>query len=262
MTLVIPHLEIDITTACQLSCTACNHHVPLWREHGVTRADPAQVGRDLAHLSTILHTSVWGALGGEPLLHTGLPLILSIVDQSGIADEIEVWTNGILVPKMKRDFWDSPFNTLVLSVYEGKHTDESLAEIERLCHNNGKRLVVKDERAWRNFRTLLEPEPTDEETTRKKYAGCFFRSFSRVVNDGFFYTCCCAPHMPVLLQGRPKGSDGIKVEGLTEDGLRAYLESTEPLGACSMCAGRDTAKALTWKEERDPQKWIQASKGL
>lgn len=259
----LPHLETDITTACQLSCVACNHHVPLHRANGVTRADPAQIEKDLRHLSSFVRADAWGALGGEPLLHTELADIVHIVYDSGIAvNHIEVWTNGLLLPRMGADFWSSPFDTVVLSVYEGKHTDESLTEIATLCRQYRKLLVVKDERAWHNFRTLLEPAPTDADATRKKFRGCFFRSFSRVVNEGYFFTCCCAPHMPMLLQGRPFGSDGVRVEGLTEEGLRSYLAREEPLGACAICAGRDTAVPIQWHEERDPAKWIAASKGV
>lgn len=213
------------------------------------------------HLAGIMHADAWGALGGEPLLHTDLTAILRIVRASGVCDKIEVWTNGLLVPKMKPDFWRS-FDILVFSVYEGKHDDASIQWIRDKCADEGVELVVKDERTWHNFRTLLEPTPTDVAATKRKYDGCFFRSFSRVANDGYFFTCCCVPHMPLLLQGKPFGTDGVKIEGLTEAGLRAYLTQEEPLGACTICAGRDTAVPIVWHEERDPEKWILASKGL
>lgn len=257
----LAHLETDICSACQLSCISCNHMVPMYRAHGQQRANPAQVERDLNHLATIMHADRWGALGGEPLLHTGLVDILHVVRRSGVADRIEVWTNGILLSKMKDEFWGA-FDVLVLSVYDGKHDDASLAWIAARAADAGVELVVKDERVWHNFRTLLEPSPTDAAATKTKFDGCFFRQFSRVANAGYFYTCCCAPHMPVLIQGREAGADGVCIEGLTEDGLRAYLERSEPLGCCSICAGRDTAQPIQWREERQPKAWLAASAGL
>lgn len=259
--ILVPHLETDITMACQLSCVGCNHAVPLWRSHGVWRSDPNQVSLDLNHLSTILHADVWGALGGEPTLHPQLVDILTVARESGVADKLEVWTNGITLPRMSPQFWRA-FDILVLSVYEGKHTDASLAWITSKCADEGVQLVVKDERTWHNFRNNLEPVPTIGEATRAKFAGCFFRHFSRVANRGYFFTCCCAPHLPLLVQGRDYGSDGVAIEGLTEGGLRAYLERTEPLGCCNICAGRDTAKPIQWREERNPVAWLRASKGL
>lgn len=260
--ITIPHLETDITTACQLSCVACNHAVPMWREHGVWKSDPAQVERDLNHLSTIVHAHAWGALGGEPLLHPELIPILKIARKSRVSDIVEVWTNGLLLPRMSRDFWQS-FDTLVLSVYEGKHNDSTLAWINDKCRQTGVQLVIKDERTWHNFRNNLEPVPTTGQATIAKYNGCFFRQFSRVANQGYFYTCCCAPHLPLLVQGRRElGADGVKIDGLTGAGLKAYLNRAEPLGCCDICAGRDTAHAIPWREERDPAKWLAASRGL
>lgn len=258
----IPHLETDVTVACQLSCVACNHMVSMWRQHGVWKANPDQIKKDLLHLSSFLHADKWGALGGEPLLHPELPLITRIVKDSGICDCVEVWTNGLLLEKMKDTFWYSPIDVIVLSRYEGKLTDDQMGKIGELCYKAGFELEIKDERSWHNFRTNLESIPTDVDNTKKKFDGCFFKSFSRVVNNGHFYICCCAPHMPRLIQGRVEGSDGIPVEGLTEDTLRAYLTRTEPLGCCTICAGRDTAKPIQWAEERNPDKWIQKSKGL
>lgn len=254
----VPHLETDITTACQLSCVACNHHVPLYRERGPKMASVGQVALDLWHLSKVLHADAWGALGGEPTLHPQLPAILREVRASGIANTIEVWTNGIALSKMKGDFWGA-VDRIVLSRYAGKLEDSYVYSIEGVCRDTGTELRIMDERKHPNFKTLFEPVPTDAVATKAKFDGCFFRQFSRVVNEGYFYTCCCAPHMPVLVQGRPVGSDGIPVDGITEAQLRAYLERSEPLGACSICAGRDTAVNVQWSEEKQPALWLQKS---
>lgn len=256
----IHHLETDITTACQLSCVACNHHVPLWRKVGPKHADPRQVEDDLNRLSKIMHADIWGALGGEPTLNPKLVEILQIARNSGISDTIEVWTNGLNLRRMSEDFWRS-FDVLVLSIYPGKLSEEELTWIANKCADTGRVLSTRDERLQPNFRTLLEPVPTDLDTTRKKFAGCFFRHFSRVANWGFFYTCCCAPHMSTLVQGKTENKDGVKIFDLTEDGLKKYLERTEPLSACFTCAGRDTAVSIPWREERDPEKWLRASAG-
>jgi hypothetical protein len=259
--LTIRHLETDITQTCQLSCVACNHHVPLYRQKGPTHARPAQVEQDLNHLAGFLRAERWGAVGGEPLLAPALLDILRIAKASGVAVKTEVWTNGLRLPQMPPAFWQA-FDVLILSVYEGKHDDASLAWIADACADHGVELTVKDERLRPNFRTLLEPAPTDAETTRQKFAQCFFRRFSRVANDGYFFTCCCSPHMPVLLQGKPFGTDGVAIEGLTETGLREFLNRTEPLGSCTLCAGRETATPVRWHEQRDPDRWVAESAGV
>lgn len=257
----IPHLETDITQACQLSCVGCNHSVPLWRERGPWSAEPKQVEKDLNHLSTFLHTEKWGALGGEPLMNAKLVDILKISRDSGIAGITEVWTNGLLLQRQKSEFWRA-FDHLVVSIYPGKLTNLDLDWIQKKCEDEGVVYSPRDERLNPNFMTMLEPVPTGSIATKAKYAGCFFRHFSRCASYGFFFTCCCGPHIPMLIQGKPYGSDGIKIEDLTESSLQRYLEQTEPLDACSICAGRDTAKPLIWSEEKNPKKWLMASAGL
>lgn len=257
------HLETDITQACQLSCVGCNHSVPLWRgiKGGAWSADPVQVHSDLSYFTKVAHANIWGALGGEPLLHPKLVEILHIVRDSNVADKMEVWTNGIAIQKMTPEFWKS-FDILVLSIYPGKLSDTHLQWIREKCSDTGVELVEKDERYYPNFKTMLEAIPTNAAETRSKFAGCFFRHFSRVLNYGHFFTCCCAPHLPMLVQGEPFGTDGIPVKDLTEERLLSYLHRTEPLGACTICAGRDTAKAIPWSEVKNPVRWISASKGL
>ncbi len=252
----LPHLETDITSACQLSCVACNHHIALYRAQGrVGFAIPAQVEKDLNELAKFVRVGAWGALGGEPLLHPQLVDILKIVRMSAITSVIEVWTNGLLIKRMGEDFWQA-FDHLVVSAYPGKLTDEDLEWIHYKCAHNGIELRVVDERNNPNFRTLFEPNPTNPAQTAWKFATCFFRSFSRVANNGYFYTCCVSAHMPQLVQKRPAGSDGILIEDLTEESLNAFLYRTEPLGCCSICAGRDTAVPIRWHEQRDPDLWL------
>ncbi len=255
----LTHLETDVTTACQLSCVACNHHVPLYRQAGPYMVTVEQVESDLTKLASITHFATWAAIGGEPLLHRGLVDILRAARASKVADRIEVWTNGLRLRQMGADFWRS-FDILVLSVYEGKLTDDDLRWVLSRCSDEGIDLEVKDERVRRNFRALFEAEPTNEARTLDKFRRCFFRQYSRVANWGYFFTCCCAPHMPRLIHGAPLGTDGVAIDGLTEDGLRAYLERAEPLSVCSICAGGDElGHKVAWHEEREPLRWIAAS---
>ncbi len=260
--ITIPHLETEICQSCQLSCVGCNHSVPLWRQikGGPWAADTKQVERDLYHLTAFLHAERWGALGGEPLLHSKLVDILLIARDVGIANITEVWTNGLLLRRQKPEFWRA-FDCLVLSIYPGKLSDNDIDWIKKKCEDENIEYSPRDERLNPNFMTMLEPVATDYVATKSKYAGCFFRHFSRCASYGFFFTCCCGPHLPMLVQGKPYGSDGIQIEGLTEQMLRTYLEAEEPLGACSICAGRDTAQPLVWREEKDAKKWMLASAG-
>lgn len=261
----IPHLETDVTQACQLSCVACNHAVPLWRKHGPWTNTPEQVSKDLTALSKVAHAGAWAALGGEPLLNKRLDEIVLAARESGIANQYGVWTNGVAFAALKAQgrlgFLDH-VEALVLSRYPGKLTDEAVADMRQTCAEHGATLIYRDEINEPNFMTWLEKEPTDGPTTKKKYAECSFRrGHNYAASYGYFFACCCGPHLPMHVMGRPYGSDGIALDGITEEALGNYLNDPEPFGACSICAGRNTAVKIPWREERDPVIWLAKSAG-
>jgi hypothetical protein len=260
--ITLPHLETNVTIACQLRCVSCNHFVALQTNEAKKRlADPVQVYEDLAALSRFLHVDAWGALGGEPLLHPHLVDILAAVQKTRIADVIEVWTNGIAVRKATPAFWDS-LDRLVVSAYPGTLDDAEIEWIKSAAGEAQVEVLVKDERHVPNFERLLEPSPTSEMDTLRKYRACFFKDYSRVADKGFFYRCCTSPFIPRLLLGLPEGTDGIAIAGLTESALLAFLNQKEAPTSCQLCSGLDPAirRRTDWREVRDPAEWLSASK--
>lgn len=252
----IPHLETDVTTRCQLSCVACNHCVPMWRLVGPREADPRQVEQDLNRLAKFVHAEYWGALGGDPLLHPALVDILRIARRSGIANAIEVWTNGVLLQQMPSEFWQE-CDVLVLSLYPNLPMD--VEWVTQRCKEDHVRLTVRS--VMTDFFALLEKTPTEGDATRRKFHSCFFRGFSRAVNEGHLFTCCVSPQLPYLLQEKNYGADGLAItETLTEEAVAAFLDRTEPLGCCSICAG-SPAPVVRHQQQRNVAEWLKASAG-
>jgi cyclic pyranopterin phosphate synthase len=269
--LLLPHLETNVTSACQLRCAHCNHFVAL---DAAARPkpfmlDPDAFAEDLKNACRVLHVEKFGMLGGEPTLHPNLALLIHRVKTSGIANEIEVWTNGIRIADYVQSkvrnvltpLWESPFDTLVVSAYPGTLNDAKLHAIGMQCIEYGKRLEVKDERLHPNFTQLLKKEPGRAQET---YDACWFRTFSRVLDGGYLYQCCCGPYVPRLLLGLPEGTDGLKIdEDTTTEQVAAYLWQRDALKSCAPCAGRNTSDAVPvkWEEIRDPKLWLERSSG-
>lgn len=260
----LPHLETNVTSACQNRCNSCNHFVPLQLGKPFM-LDPAVMERDLRHLSRICRVEKYGMLGGEPTLHPDLTQLISIAADSGIAREIEVWTNGQrLAEQLKKRwdfFWFGKWDALVVTAYPGKLADDDIDRLQSACRTAGKRFELKDERNHPNFTQLLKKAP---ERAQETFDHCWFKTFSRVIDNGFFYMCCCGPYIPKLLLGRPEGVDGLRIdETTTEEDLLAFLNRREALESCGTCAGRNTRDAVpvVWGETRDPQTWIDVSSG-
>lgn len=262
----MPHLETNVTAACQNRCVACNHFVPLQVaqfKQSMIRVE--QMERDLAIFSKLVHVDAYGMLGGEPTMHPHIAELIHVAVLSGIADKVELWTNGQTLHTMKPAFWSAiRGHRIVMSVYPGKMTDADIDRARALCDGEGVELWVKDERRHPNFTQLLESHETGPLDTQRKYQQCWFKSFSRVLDNGFFYRCCTSPYIPKLLQGRPEGSDGLEVtENLTEQDVRVFLEQQTAMKSCTICAGRNTpsAKPIPWSEIKDPSAWLSVSSG-
>jgi organic radical activating enzyme len=261
--ITLPHLETNVTIACQLRCVSCNHFVALQTNEARKRlADPLQVYDDLSALSKFVHVDAWGALGGEPLLHPNLLEVLTAVTKTRIADVMEVWTNGIAVrQKMTSALWDA-FDRLVVSVYPGTLDDAEIEWIKSAAQEACVDVQIKDERHVPNFERLLEPTRTNAVDTSRKYHACFFKDYSRVADRGYFYRCCTSPFIPRLLLGLEEGTDGIRIDTLTESALLQFLNQQEAPASCQVCSGLDPAirRRTDWKEERNPEAWLVASK--
>lgn len=242
----LPHLETNITVACQNKCVSCNHFVPLQKPQ---HAKPAQIERDLAALGRVAHADAFGLLGGEPLLHPNIIDILDIAKRSKIADSIEVWTNGMLLDEMSPAFWHLT-DKIVVSVYPGKLQDDwhTMAQEKAKLYNTA--IEVK---ANEPFTYLLNGKDAQE-----KYDTCWYRTFTHVVDNGFFYRCCTSPFIPKLLLNRFEGTDGLNLNGITEDKLIKFMDRKEAMKSCEVCAGHRAGRH-EWKEAPKRSEWLELS---
>lgn len=259
MTVLLEHVESNINIACNNSCTACNHLVvPQRKTAHRWNMTPEQLGHDLYEFGKVARIRKYAFIGGEPTLH---PMLreLAFVARSfpNVFDELEIWTNGQTLGMQGDWFWQA-FDRIIVSAYPGKLTDADIEWMREQCAAHNTAFELKDERNAPYFTRLLEPKPTDKWQTQAKYNACWYRTYTRVLDWGYFYRCCTSPFIPSVIQGLPKEIDGIAVEGLTEDGLLDFLNQTKPATACQMCAGHG-ANAIPWAEERDPQKWLEMS---
>lgn len=246
--ITLSHLETNVTTACQNACVSCNHFIPIQRGGYVS---PEQVKRDLTAFAKVAHTPRYALIGGEPLLHKKLLEIADIARASGIADELEVWTNGIKLAAQGDEFWQA-FDRVVLTVYPNHPLD--MDAIKRAADKNKTELEVKD--GPRYFTRLLDRDMAHELQAARRYQACWYRTFTHVLDNGYFYRCCTSPYIPKLLLGLPEGTDGLAVKGITEEKLRAFLSESGPMKSCYRCAGHN-AEHINWREER--KNWLEES---
>lgn len=228
-------LEVVITTHCNLRCRACAYLSPVMP---VTAIAPEQIQRDLAVLARSYHACEVRVLGGEPLLHPELVPILQVIRASGISDTVRVITNGVLLTRAPASFWELA-DEVSVSVYPGREPGtDVLAAVARTADEYGVRLRLKYFHYFRE--SYSEPGARDPELTERIFRTCQMANVWRcnTVLGGRLYRCPQSAFLPSVIP-KPGADDGL---ALTDDPgfgqrLLAFLESSDPLGACTNCLG-------------------------
>lgn len=236
---IIPHVETNITLACTNRCVGCNHFVPI--QPG-TMADPETIRHDLDNIGKVAKIQRFALIGGEPTLHKRIDDILEIARNSPVVDCIEVWTNGARLQEMSDAFWDL-IDEIDLTLYPYKNID--VEWIRNKCRESSTELNIKNGAA--DFTQLVYSRTADQQEASQIFDTCFYGKNCRVLDNGYFYRCCTSPFIPKLLLGLPEGTDGIPVEGITEQGLVDYLNQKETPASCYRCAGH-AGKHIGWRE--------------
>lgn len=97
----LPYLEWMITTSCDLACPGCDRFIDY--NHNWTE-DFDEIKANMAKWSKHLDPDNLTLIGGEPLIH---PRIYDIIEETRNHFDhatIEVYSNGLLLPKKKRLF--------------------------------------------------------------------------------------------------------------------------------------------------------------
>lgn len=240
------HGETNITLACQNNCVGCNHFVPVQKPWFID-SDALRV--DLFMASRIIHFERYNLVGGEPTLHQKILDLLNIVRDSDISDTIEITSNGQGYKRWTKEFYFL-IDELVITPY--KLSQDDLKEIERRCNDANVIFSVHPV----IFTAPAYKQNTDEGTAHNRYKQCWYNANRHVIDGGYFYRCCTSPFIPNILMGLPKETDGIALDGLTEERLQQYLDQDETPKSCYRCASNN-GPLLNWHE--NDENWMDES---
>ncbi|MEV0263510.1 radical SAM protein [Streptomyces sp. NPDC050617] len=250
--------ELNVAHHCNLGCASCSHLSPVFRRSFI---DPDTAARDLHLLARSFAAKFVKVLGGEPLLHPQLVPILHQVRSSGLAPHITVCTNGILLPRMREDFY-AAVDEIEISVYPDRELDEEkMARVRAYADEHDVLLNIS---YYSHFRYSYAEHGTDDEAlVRRIFATCQIAHVWRchTLYEGHFFKCPQSVFLPQVLEGaKPLWEDGLRITDEPDFPARllAYLQGTEPLAACRNCMGsvgrRMPHQQRTRRDFRDLQK--------
>jgi hypothetical protein len=242
-------LEYNLTEHCNYACDQCSHLSPYMK-----RRESAldSFRRDLSALAAVMQVKRFTFVGGEPLLHKEILSHIRAVRESGVADEIQISTNGSRIDSTPLDVF-SEIDLLRISWYPDTRCDSAKIKLAQdMCRRAGSRLIVNRVTQFRQMEVghLKDADLVDSifktcEIVHTYYAQTFY--------DGCFYLCS----RPIFSQnylkkvGIPapdfKELDGVPLHApLLKERLLKALNSTAPTAACSYCLGT-VGRKMVWR---------------
>lgn len=214
------------------------------------------IKRDITLAAKVMYTHVGCLLGGEPTSHPKLVELMRFTAESGLCERVQVLTNGMRLHRMKEDFWRE-LDWLKVSVYPGKTQPENIDLAHRMQAKHGFQLEFYDVAAD-PFRAVLTDRERSPQSAQQTYEGCWYRTYTRKIEQGYFYRCCTSPSISRML-GNPPDVDAVKLDGLTPEALTEFLARPDYMQSCTRCYGNLGPRLEQWSEQRDKDRWLEES---
>lgn len=258
--------EISLAEHCNLNCYGCDHFSPLAEPEF---ADPEETERDLARLAELFGHRIraFYLAGGEPLLHPEIIKFMEIARKALPDSDIEIITNGILLPKQTEEFWLAcrKYNIAVRPTKYPIDVDyEAMAERARqygveyfYWGSSGK--VLKQT-------TWFPLDLHGQQREGWNFGACVISGECLALEHGRLYTCTVAArirhfnkYFGTNLKLSPRDSIDL-YRAKSEDDINEYL--VNPIPFCRYCTRSDTQLGMPWhrvmpwrRSKRDIKEW-------
>lgn len=234
-------LQYIVATHCNLRCADCSHLAPFVAPR-LTTAE--EMRRDLERLAPVVHATHLDLTGGEALLHPQITALARVARACGIADEISLSTNGLLLDRADDELW-TLLDEVRLSVYPD--AAPSLRTIEAAMARAEATDTVLRIRCMTQFRAAFAAGPRRSAlATWLVYQTCGPAHLRQchTLYRGHLYQCC----VPVVVRGYEERlgrdeyngrDDGLDIHASADLGgdVRRYLNRWRPLASCRYCMG-------------------------
>lgn len=189
-------LEFVVTDYCNLNCKGCTHYSPLAANEMADFTLLSSVIRQLGQSCSQVVNNCY-LIGGETLLYPRLTDAMAILRESFPYARLSIYTNGLLLPRMSDEFWEScKREKFVLSItrYPIRFDYDKVFD---LCKDKGVETEMVGDRSMENsfFRFALDPRKKQQ--PRLSHQLCYQRGCVSVIGDKIFpcSTSGCIGHL-------------------------------------------------------------------
>ncbi len=184
------YFQVHITEHCNLNCRGCYHFSPLAEQELLSIEEYT---KDIKRLSELFYGEMEQILllGGEPLLHPQIAEFISVTRSYFSAGTIKILSNGILLPKMEKAFWNACVDSraeLWLTKYP---ISINYNEIEQIAERHGVKIHYFNVEPVRT----LGHQPLDisgKRNYKDNFENCYRANECILLDHGRMYTCLVA----------------------------------------------------------------------
>jgi len=185
-------LEVNIVYSCNLKCEYCTHLGKYMK--GCVSLDEIVLWYAAWHEK--VHPELFTLLGGEPLLHPNLTEVLYATKEYWHNSEIQMVTNGLLLPTVPESVWEALRKANIL-VSISKHSirpefEQKLSLGIQCLEQRGIRCEIRPSYTWWMKSHRLDesgrilPYCSDPE---KAWKNCFVKHNCMTLMDGMIFRC-------------------------------------------------------------------------
>lgn len=253
-------LEFVVTDYCNLNCKGCTHYSPLAEKEF---ADFDRMVMSMEKLGRIGGDKVAQAylIGGETLLYPRLVEAMEALRRHFPTQQLFVFTNGLLLPRMSDDFWATARRldiTIALTIYPIKFDYDAAL---KLCRERGVRVDVFGDRSADNSFWRFALDPTKSQNRRLAHFKCYNRGCVSIIGN-LIYPCsisACVSHLNKAAgtDFRHESADRLVVDDITDISQVKRLRDN-PVPFCGYCVNPPSATIYA-PSRRLASEWVNSS---
>ena len=246
----IDYLEVDIVDHCNLNCKNCSHYSPLTKPKFM---ELNQFEKDIKRLSNITNKKLKRIvlMGGEPLLHKDIINFIKTVNKYLPKTQLEILSNGILIKKMNKDFWNTCRKCRVQINITPYPININYYEIFNMILDNKLDLFIYDNGEIKDKKfNVFEFDYSKKQNKKRNFINCSMSKSCANLKNGKIYIC------PIINNiDRYNNYYHKNLEVLDDDYLDIYKISnaeeiykflSKPASFCRYC-NLNTNKKIKWE---------------
>jgi organic radical activating enzyme len=239
--IIVPRLVLQLTNICNMRCKNCNNLIPMINHpcHEPLEEVCSDINKVLAVVDKILTLEL---LGGEPFSYPWLGDVLECLVSNNKILEIEITTNGTILPKLE----------LVERLSNGKvhviisdYGNNKQQELEKCFLIHGVHYEVRKNMKWIDSGGIEKRKKTEQEQ-KDSYRSCTAGMMCKTMYKGKLFQCARAASL-YELGAFENGFLDVRSKGLSWQKIREFWLAPDCI-ACDYCDYSES-----WREIEAPK---------